>query len=170
MVIDRLILGPLSTNCYILKKDNNCIIIDPADEFEKIKECVGNLNVVGLIITHSHFDHVGALKQVEDFYNIKKLETEEKEYSIEGFNFEIINAKGHTDDSIIVYFKKEKIMFVGDFIFKDSIGRTDIGGNISDMKKSIEMMKKYSDITLYPGHREKTTIDYEKKNNYYFNI
>ncbi len=170
MVIDRLILGPLSTNCYILKKDNNCIIIDPADEFEKIKECVGNLNVVGLIITHSHFDHVGALKEVEDFYNIKKLETEEKEYSIKGFNFEIINAKGHTDDSIIVYFKKERIMFVGDFIFKDSIGRTDIGGNMEDMKKSIEMMKKYSDITLYPGHREKTTIDYEKKNNYYFNI
>ena len=170
MIIDTLVLGPLETNCYILKKGNNCIIIDPADEFNKIKECVGDLKVVGLIITHSHFDHIGALKDVEEYYNIEKLTTEEKEYNIENFKFEIISSKGHTDDSIIIYFKEEKIMFVGDFIFKDSIGRTDIGGNIEDMKRSIEMMKRYSNITLYPGHGDKTTIDYEKENNYYFNI
>ena len=173
MVIKTLVLGPLQTNCYILKNDNTCLIIDPADEFNKIKECVGNLKALGVIVTHNHFDHIGALKEVEEYYNIKVLDgnnLEEKDYILGNFKFSIIKAKGHTSDSIIVYFKEEKIMFVGDFIFKDSIGRTDIGGNMSDMKKSIEMMKKYSDITLYPGHGDKTTIDYEKENNYYFNI
>ena len=173
MVIETLVLGPLETNCYILKKDNNCLIIDPADEFNKIKECVGNLTPVGVIVTHNHFDHIGALKDVENYYNLNVLDgnnLEEKEYTLDNFRFSIIRSKGHTNDSIIVLFKEEKIMFVGDFIFKESIGRTDLGGSMSDMKESIEMIKKYSDITIYPGHGEKTNIDYEKENNYYFNI
>ena len=74
-------------------------------------------------------------------------------------------------DSICFYFYKDKVMFVGDFIFKDSIGRCDLeGGNISLMKESIEKIKKYDDdITIYPGHGEFTTLGREKLENYYFN-
>ena len=50
-------------------------------------------------------------------------------------------------DSITFYFKEDKVMFVGDFIFKDSIGRCDLsGGSINDMKKSIDIIKKYGNI------------------------
>ena len=61
-------------------------------------------------------------------------------------------------------------MFVGDFIFKDSIGRTDlVGGDFNKMKESIEKIKRYSDkINLYPGHGEATTLGDEKKYNYFF--
>ena len=61
-------------------------------------------------------------------------------------------------------------MFVGDFIFRNSIGRTDLeGGNYSDMKKSIEKIKKYDgNIVIYPGHGEKRTLQFEKDNNMYF--
>ena len=59
-------------------------------------------------------------------------------------------------------------MFTGDFLFKESIGRTDLGGNINSMKDSIEMIKKYPDVTIYPGHGEKTTLFYEIKHNPYF--
>ena len=64
----------------------------------------------------------------------------------------------------------ENNMFVGDFIFKNSIGRTDLeGGNEEDMKKSIEKIRQYSDeITLYPGHGQKTDLGEEKKNNLFF--
>ena len=62
-------------------------------------------------------------------------------------------------------------MFVGDFIFKDNIGRCDLpSGNIEEMKKSIEKIKKYDDdIIIYPGHGEITSLGYEKESNYYFN-
>ena len=44
-------------------------------------------------------------------------------------------------------------MFVGDFIFENSIGRTDLGGNINDMVKSLKKISKYDkNIIIYPGH------------------
>ena len=60
-------------------------------------------------------------------------------------------------------------MFTGDFLFKGTIGRTDLEtGNIIIMKNSIEKIKKYSDnIEIYPGHGNKTTLEYEKKHNLY---
>ena len=60
-------------------------------------------------------------------------------------------------------------MFIGDFIFKDSIGRTDLpGGSESEMKDSIKKLLTYNDdITLYPGHYEKTTLGLERRNNIY---
>ena len=55
-------------------------------------------------------------------------------------------------------------MFVGDFVFNGSIGRTDLGGNEIDMKKSIETILSYDDsIRLYPGHYLSTTIGDERK-------
>ena len=59
-------------------------------------------------------------------------------------------------------------MFTGDFLFYLSIGRTDLGGNYLDMKNSIEKIKTYKDINIYPGHGPFTTIDFEKENNPFF--
>ena len=60
-------------------------------------------------------------------------------------------------------------MFDGDFIFKDGIGRTDLGGSIPSMRDSLTKMLDYDDeIILYPGHGEKTTLSYEKEHNPYF--
>ena len=61
-------------------------------------------------------------------------------------------------------------MFVGDFIFKDNIGRVDLPtGNYQEMIESINKIKKYDDdIVLYPGHGDSTTLGHEKKHNYYF--
>ena len=61
-------------------------------------------------------------------------------------------------------------MFTGDFIFKDNIGRCDLpGGDINEMYASIKKIKLYdSDIDIYPGHGDKTTLGYEIRNNIYF--
>lgn len=173
MEIKILKLGFLETNCYLLKKDNKILIIDPADQANEIIKELGANQLVAILITHNHFDHVGALNDLENHYDVKvynKSNLVEKEYNIDGFIFSVLYNPGHTDDSISFYFEEDGIMFVGDFIFKDSIGRTDLGGNMDDMLKSIRKIKNYSNITLYPGHGPKTTIDYEKKNNYYFNM
>lgn len=74
---------------------------------------------------------------------------------------------------LVFYFKEKKnVMFVGDFIFLDSIGRCDLeGGSFKEMKQSIEKIKKFSDdIILYPGHGSKTMLGYEKMHNPFFQI
>lgn len=159
MDIKKVIVGPLETNCYIVSIDNECLIIDPGDEFSKIKEAVGDKKVVGCLVTHFHQDHIGSLEEV-----ISKYEVDINNSSSKKFDFEIIETPGHTNESRTFYFKKNNIMFTGDFIFKSSIGRTDLGGNDKDMISSLEMIKSYpDDIIIYPGHGPNTTLGEEKK-------
>ena len=170
MKVDIVKTGYLEENCYILSKDNNVLIIDPGDEFYKIKERIGNKNVLAVLITHYHFDHIGALNEVIEEYNTKVIDFKSKKnIEIQDFKFEIIDTKGHKEDAVTYYFREEKIMFVGDFIFKESIGRCDLeGGDFTEMKKSLSKIKKYDkDIILYPGHGPSTTLKNELKNNIY---
>ena len=163
MEINRVVVGPLETNCYILSKDNKCLVIDPGDEYNKIKEAIGNNEVVGVIITHYHFDHIGALSYFDKDLVLDKNNLEEKEYNIDCFNFKVIYTPGHKEDSITIYFEKEQIMFTGDFIFKGTIGRMDLeGGSVFDMKNSLEKISKYDkNIKIYPGHGESTYLSKE---------
>lgn len=169
MIIDKVVVGPLRTNCYLIKKNDQCLIIDPGDEFLKIKTKVENLQVLNILLTHSHFDHIGALKECSDNYKVNTLK-EPGNYQIGSFEFEIIATPGHKEDAITIYFPKEKIMFTGDFLFKETVGRCDLeGGNLSTMLESIELIKKYpDDVICYPGHGVSTTLGYEKRNNRYF--
>lgn len=172
MEIKKVITGALDENCYILIKNNECLIVDPGSDFPKIKEQIGDNKVLGVLITHSHFDHIGALRNFLTKRSVKifkKSNLEEKEYTIGDFKFKCIHTPGHSKDSVTFYFEAERIMFIGDFIFKGSIGRTDLpGGDTKDMKNSIEKILKYADdIKLYPGHYEETTLGEEKENNDY---
>lgn len=158
MKIDKIEVGYLNTNCYIIKIDDECIIIDPGDEFKKIKSVIGDKKVVGVLVTHFHQDHIEALEEILSYYdtNLNKINSNK-------FNYEIIETPGHTNDSKTYYFKKNNIMFTGDFIFKNGIGRTDLGGSNKDMKESLEMIKNYPDHTIiYPGHGSSTTLGEEK--------
>lgn len=171
MKIKKVIVGPLETNCYILEEDNYVIIIDPGDEAEKIKKEVGSNNVVGILITHHHFDHVGALEELQKFYQTKVYDRnslQEQLYQISPFSFQVIYTPGHKEDSISFLFLNH--LFCGDFIFKDSIGRTDLeGGSMVEMQQSIEKIKQYpEDVIIYPGHGPSTTLKDEKEHNLYF--
>ncbi len=170
MEIKKVVTGSLDENCYILIKNNECLIVDPGSDFPKIKEEIGNNKILGVLITHSHFDHIGALRNFLTKRSIKifkRSNLEEKEYTIGSFKFKCIYTPGHSKDSVAFYFEEEKIMFIGDFIFKDSIGRTDLpGGDPKEMETSIKKILAYDDdIELYPGHYEETTLKKEKENN-----
>ena len=158
MKIDKIEVGYLDTNCYILKIDEECVIIDPGDEFKKIKKSVGDSKVVGVLVTHFHQDHIEALEEVLSYYETGLNKVDSKK-----FEYEVIETPGHTNDSRTFYFKKINTMFTGDFIFYHSIGRTDLGGSDKDMKESLEMIKKYPDETIvYPGHGPSTILGEEK--------
>ena len=173
MNIDIIEVGELYTNCYILTINDDVLVIDPGDEYFKIKDKIKDKNLLGILITHRHFDHIGALDQLVNEYNVDVYDInnlKEEEYKIGNFNFRVVYTKGHTDDSITFNFYKDKVMFCGDFIFKDTIGRCDFANSsISDMKNSIEKIKTYDDdIIIYPGHGPKTTLGYEKNNFKYY--
>ena len=157
---------------YIIENNNSVLVIDPGDDFNKILNVIGNRNVVGIIITHYHFDHIGALSELKEKYNVSVYDINnmsEGENKIENFIFDVIYTPGHKEDAITIYFNDEKIMFTGDFIFKDGVGRCDLpGGNPKEMIASIERIKKYEEALIYPGHGDKTILSYEINNNIYF--
>jgi glyoxylase-like metal-dependent hydrolase (beta-lactamase superfamily II) len=174
MKIDIVETGFLKENCYILKDEKNkqCLVIDPGDDYSKIKEKIGNYKVLNVLITHNHFDHIGALEEILNDYKVEVLNKEnlsEIEYKIGNFTFKVIFTPGHTQDSISFYFEKDKVLFTGDFLFKDTIGRTDLPtGDHQEMMESIDNIKNYSkDITIYPGHGPVSTLEIEFKNNIY---
>ena len=160
MEINRVIVGELQTNCYVLVKNNKCLVIDPGDEYNKIKEVISNNEIVGVIITHHHFDHIGALDKFNKELILDINNLEEKEYNIDNFKFNIIYTPGHKEDCITIYFKEENIMFTGDFLFKDAIGRIDLpGGNYNEMLNSLNKIKEYDkNIKIYPGHGDSTYL------------
>ena len=103
MNVERLIVGDIDTNCYIVNIDDEYIIIDPGDDFSKIKEHLKGKKVVGCLVTHFHFDHIGALEEVISYYDLEVNKVNSKK-----FKFEIIKTPGHTIDSKTFYFKKAK--------------------------------------------------------------
>jgi len=167
MKIDVVKVSPYVTNCYILTIDNDSLVIDPGGDFDKIKLFLDGKNILGAVITHGHDDHNSEafnFKNIYDYANLK-----EGKHNIGPFEFEVIYTPGHTFDSITVYFEKDKVMFTGDFLFNGTVGRTDFPtGNMEDMKNSLNKIKKYPNVKVYPGHGNFTTLDYEKENNIYF--
>ncbi|MGV3488844.1 MAG: MBL fold metallo-hydrolase [Tuberibacillus sp.] len=69
----QLPLGAIQTNAYIIEDENkNALIIDPGDEFHVIKACVeeNDLKPLAVLLTHAHFDHIGALDDVRSEWQI----------------------------------------------------------------------------------------------------
>jgi len=70
MILRKLVVGPLASNCYIVGSESSKegIIIDPADEAEKIGQTVKELGlkIKLILLTHGHPDHIGVLKEVKE--------------------------------------------------------------------------------------------------------
>jgi len=164
MNIKKVIVGSLETNVYILEKNDKCLVIDPGADFDKIK---GNIDkkVVGVLLTHRHFDHIGVLDELVGFYNVNVYDRNNLKEGINkicDFEFKVFYNPGHTIDSISFIF--DNVMFSGDFIFYKTIGRCDLGGNVVDMKNSIKNILKHNvNYKIYPGHGDLTYLDNERK-------
>jgi len=64
--VRRLTLGPLDTNCWLVDDGAGgpVVVIDPADEPRAILDAVGSQQVAGVVLTHGHFDHLAAVREV----------------------------------------------------------------------------------------------------------
>lgn len=73
MKYQRVPLGPLQTNCYIIENDKKeCLIVDPGEEGRKLIQLLEQrkLTPVAVLLTHAHFDHIGALDDVRKRYEL----------------------------------------------------------------------------------------------------
>ena len=124
MKINRVVTGALKENCYVLTIDKECLVIDPGDDYNFIKKEIGTNKVIGILITHDHFDHISAVANIKEDYNCAVYSfanLQEGEKLINKFKFNVIYTPGHTSSSISFYFKDYKVIFTGDFLFKESI-------------------------------------------------
>ena len=94
--------------------------------------------------------------------------TEQLELFLGKVKMNFLFTPGHTPGEFCIYFEKEKICIVGDVLFNESIGRTDLwGGDYDTLLKSIEtkLLTLPDDVVIYSGHGESSTIGNEKQNN-----
>ncbi|WP_243342994.1 MBL fold metallo-hydrolase [Anaerococcus sp. AGMB09787] len=200
MEIKRFIAGPVSTNMYIVSDENNrAFIVDAAYPVKKLENYVeqNDLDIQFIIQTHSHFDHVLGLKYYKDLYQVDVYASEDSrdiandpdynlayDYDVyvpidrylkdnevfSDFEIEAIKTPGHTLDSMS--YKINDIIFVGDTLFKLSVGRTDLpGGNYLQIVNSIKnkLGSLDGDYQILPGHGDYTSLKYELQNNPFIN-
>ncbi|MFC0234605.1 MBL fold metallo-hydrolase [Vagococcus entomophilus] len=99
-----------------------------------------------------------------------EFEFEMKEYQLGGMNFRVVPTPGHSIGSVSFIF--DTFVLTGDALFKGSVGRSDLyTGNHEQLIHSIQtqLFILPDDLVAYPGHREPTTIGYEKATNPFFN-
>lgn len=154
--IKRVVVGLLETNCYLLVSEGEILVIDPGAQPEKILKEIKKTNAKAkyIITTHSHFDHRGAQKIIQKNTGALILKPKEGEkIKIGNVLLEVIETPGHSKDSICLLGKN--FIFVGDLIFKEGIGRTDLfGGSEVELKKSLKRLKKLikPEMKVFPGH------------------
>lgn len=171
MKVQSFVCGYLEENAYLVINElNEALLIDPGENEEVIDKYItkNNITLVGILITHYHFDHVGALDYFKEKYDLKVYDINNVGLNkTHGFMFDVFETKGHTDDSCSFFFEEINSLFCGDFLFKESIGRYDFeNSNFQDMMKSIKWVKTLDpSVKIYPGHGEDSTLKYEFKHN-----
>src|SRR3989339_2004515 len=88
VMIVKYSLGQLQVNCYLLIKEDYCLVVDPADEAGFILEELRRkkLKLVGILATHGHFDHIGAVGEIQLSYNIPLYIFKEDQFLIDRLN------------------------------------------------------------------------------------
>lgn len=88
--------------------------------------------------------------------------------TLAGYTFQVLHTPGHTPGSVCYYVEAQKVLFSGDTLFQNSVGRTDFQlSSMSDLVRGIteKLMVLPDDVLVYPGHMGETTIGYEKEHN-----
>ncbi len=197
MNIHVLTLGHLAENCYLVEISGCVVVIDPGFEPEAVLHAAGERKIEAILLTHGHFDHVGAVEALvekcgcpvwmhqadyspglhpmrEALYPLADwprevmLCEEGDSISAAGLRFQVLETPGHTWGSVC--YRCGSALFSGDTLFAGSCGRTDLpGGSPEAMRRSLARLRELpGDCTVYPGHGDATTLARERQENPYF--
>ncbi|MFM1524434.1 MULTISPECIES: MBL fold metallo-hydrolase [Helcococcus] len=190
--------NPMNTNCYLIYSEETLdgYLIDAPSKIQKFIDIIEEkqLNIKYLLLTHGHFDHIEKVDFWRNKYNLKvvaykycedyltnpdlnlssvfgnsltasaDIYLSEERGSIDIFKY--IYTPGHSYDSVIYIL--DNLVFCGDLIFLESVGRTDFkGSNHNDLVASIQniIYEMDDENILLPGHGDNTKVGHEKKYN-----
>ena len=196
MTVYGMPLGMIEANCYVVadEETKRCAVIDPGDESNTVMDYLerNHLQCEYILLTHGHFDHTMAANAVAEQTGARIAMSEldadaarsnaqyrfnppentlwlkdGDEIQIGGLKFQVLATPGHSPGSLS--FLCEDCLFTGDTLFRDSMGRTDLPGG--DMPTILKSLKRLCDLPgdyeVYPGHMDATTLDRERRYNYY---
>jgi glyoxylase-like metal-dependent hydrolase (beta-lactamase superfamily II) len=201
MKIFQLPLGPLQTNCYLLGCEQTKIaaVIDPSWSGEVIagKAEEEGWNITHILLTHSHFDHVGGLADLKDLTQapiyihpeaipmleistmsaqmwqitmpepppVDNMLDDNQEIEIGDLKLRVLFTPGHAPGHVCFHLSEHNILFDGDVLFQQSIGRTDLPGGdyellINSIRQRVLILP--DETAVLSGHGPATTIGQEK--------
>jgi hydroxyacylglutathione hydrolase len=193
LLVERHELGPVGTNCYVVRRDESAteaVVVDPGADVAQLPEACA-----GILITHSHWDHLGGvatyalrtganvymprleapvLAQPENWFPEIPLEPYAADVLLDGgetvelagISFETLNVPGHSPGHVAYY--ANGALFSGDVLFAGSVGRTDIPyGDWGTLVESIRVLIERfpPETVVYSGHGPETTLGAELERN-----
>lgn len=169
----------------------------PSKEIDDVLAQYG-ANLKYILLTHGHFDHILGVNYFREKYNCKVLMNKDDKVFVDnvkelgrvftnedlqvqtiddyvndgdiidfaGKGIKVINTPGHTKGGVCYLI--DDMLFTGDTIFRESVGRTDLlGGDFSELESSIrgKIFPLDENIKIFPGHGPNSTVGWEKENN-----
>jgi glyoxylase-like metal-dependent hydrolase (beta-lactamase superfamily II) len=179
--IHMVVVGPVDNNVYVLrcKDTGEAVLIDAANEHEKLLDLCERLNVGRVLETHGHWDHIQAVPQVRDAgYRVgitaqdaamlpsyDDVLQDESVIQVGRLRLHTIHTPGHTPGSMCFRVEGSPILFSGDTLFPGGPGNTSFpGGDFPTIIQSIEdriFSPLPADTLVLPGHGARTTIGTE---------
>lgn len=179
--IHKLVVGPMDNNVYVLRcrESGEAVLLDAANEHERLLELCQALNVRAVLETHGHWDHIQAVPQLRDAgYSVSvtaedaamlpsydQLLTHDDVIEVGRLRLHTILTPGHTPGSMCFRLDGAPILFSGDTLFPGGVGNTTFeGGDFATILRSVEdrlFARLDPDTIVLPGHGDQTTIGTE---------
>jgi len=174
-IIVKQVVGKLDSNTFVIEKGATVIIIDAGASVEKVKTALNGKKPQGIFLTHEHYDHTWCLEDYKKEFDCKvyNQHSPQLDFKPKGANFEdldlgdfkiqILYCPGHSKNSVV--YKIDNLLFTGDVLFGNTIGRTDL---MKDGDRLMQQtLKKLLDVKFdlaYHGHYESSIHQEQQKN------
>lgn len=180
--IHKLVVGPVDNNVFVLRcrHTGDAVLIDAANEHEKLLELCRTLGVRRVIETHGHWDHIQAVPELRDAgYSVgvtaadaamlpsyDEIVEHDTVIDVGRLRLRTIATPGHTPGSMCFLVEGKPLLFSGDTLFPGGPGATGFeGGDFPTIIESIErrlFAPLSADTIVMPGHGDDTTIGREQ--------
>ena len=179
--VHKLVVGPVDNNVFVIRctDTGEGVLIDAANEHERLLELCRALSVRTVLETHGHWDHIQAIPAVRDAGYKVGVTAEDAamlpsyDYLLEDdtvievgrLRLRTLHTPGHTPGSMSFYVERTPLLFTGDTLFPGGPGATNFeGGDFVTIIRSIEdrIFSRFGSATMVlPGHGDDTTIGAE---------